>query len=61
MAQTLMVVKICCDELYPFYEINTKHGNTYEIPLAKLEWVKRTMKEFHKVQTYLESLESIKN
>jgi molybdopterin/thiamine biosynthesis adenylyltransferase len=55
-------VKITEEEWYPLYDINTNRTYTVMkvfIPENKKEWIKKTMKEFIKVQRYLNKITNI--
>lgn len=55
-------VKLTEEEWYPLYDINTNRTYTImkvEIPEEKEEWIKKTMKEFIKVQRYLNKITNI--
>ena len=52
-------VNITEEEWYPLYDINTNRTYTVmkvDIPENKKEWIKNTMKEFIKVQRYLNKI-----
>lgn len=41
------------DEAYPVYYVSKDPKGAHEIPIEKLEWIRKTEKEYEKMQDYL--------
>lgn len=54
----MMIVRVCRDELYPFYFYTMLDwtGEERDIPPEKIDWIERVMEEFDDVQRYLEKV-----
>jgi len=50
-------ISIDCDERYPDYDINQQNKKcVYPITQKELDWIKKTLEEYEKVQMFLHKL-----